>query len=71
MMNYLNLTYMMISGWLKKYNKILKEFNYSEKSDEKSASLLEDLVKENNQVEKLDRITSYNVCYTKLLRASK
>lgn len=47
---------MMISGWITKYNEIVKEFNYSKKLDEKSAFLLENLLKENNQFDKLERM---------------
>jgi len=47
---------MMISGWLTKYNEILKEFNYDKKMDEKSAILLEKMVKEKNQFGKLEKI---------------
>ena len=63
MMNYLNLSYMMISGWPAKYNKILKEFNFNKKSDEESASLLEEMIKENNQVEKLEKIIKNQIVF--------
>ena len=35
-----NLNYMVISGWNKKYNEILKEFGYSKKDDTESARIL-------------------------------
>ena len=35
-----NLNYMVISGWNKKYNEILKEFSYNKKDDIKSAKIL-------------------------------
>ena len=35
-----NLNYMVISGWNKKYNEILKEFGYSKKDDIESAKIL-------------------------------
>jgi hypothetical protein len=35
-----NLNYMVISGWNKKYNQILSEFGYSKKADIESSKIL-------------------------------
>ena len=35
-----NLNYMVISGWNKKYNQILREFGYSKKDDIQSSKIL-------------------------------
>lgn len=43
----------MISGWGRKYNEILKEFNFNKKDDIQSAILLESLLKDKNQIKKL------------------
>lgn len=47
---------MMISGWTKKYNEIVKEFNYNKKTDAQSAVLLEIMLKNENQTKELQRL---------------
>ena len=46
----------MISGWERKYNEILKEFNFNKKADNQSAILLDSLLKDENQNKKLQEI---------------
>ncbi|MEJ2259748.1 MAG: DUF115 domain-containing protein [Nitrosopumilaceae archaeon] len=47
---------MMISGWNSRYNEILKEFKYSKRKDMDSAILLESLIKNKNQIQKISQI---------------
>ena len=44
---------MVISGWGEKYSNILKEFKYDEKKDEKSAIILNSIIKKSNLNEKI------------------
>ena len=44
---------MMISGWKEKYFSILKEFNYSEKKDKDSATILDSILKKTDTIEKV------------------
>ena len=47
---------MMISGWVRKYNEILKEFKYDKKTDVQSAILLEGMLKGESQIKTLQKI---------------
>ena len=47
---------MMISGWVKRYNEILKEFKYDKKADVQSAILLEGMLNGENQIKNLQKI---------------
>ena len=44
---------MSISGWERKYAQIIEEFDYNEEDDEKSAKLLNSLLKSKQSIEKL------------------
>ena len=44
---------MSISGWERKYAQIIEEFDYNEEDDEKSAKLLNSLLKSKPSIEKL------------------
>jgi len=46
----------MISGWVAKYNEILKEFKYDKKADVQSAILLETMLMGKNQFKKLEQM---------------
>jgi len=46
----------MISGWNSKYNEILEEFNYNKIKDTDSAILLNSLLKNKNQVKKIQKL---------------
>jgi len=46
----------MISGWVKRYNEILKEFKYDKKADVQSAILLEGMLNGENQIKNLQKI---------------
>jgi hypothetical protein len=48
-----NLSDMMISGWKKRYLLILKELNYSQKKDKKSAIILDSILKKTNTADKI------------------
>ena len=56
MMNYTNLSDMMISGWNSRYNEILREFKYNKRRDMESAILLESMIKNQNQIKKINRL---------------
>ena len=43
----------MISGWKKRYFSILKELNYSEKTDKESALILDSILKKTDTIEKI------------------
>ena len=47
---------MMISGWVRRYNEILKEFKYDKKTDVQSAILLEGMLNGKNQIKNLQKI---------------
>jgi len=47
---------MMISGWEKRYVSILKELNYSEKKDKKSALILDSILKKTDTIEKIRKL---------------
>jgi uncharacterized Rossmann fold enzyme len=62
MMDYTNLSHMMISGWNSRYNEILKEFNYNKREDADSAELLDSILGEENHIKKIqDLIKNQNV----------
>jgi len=62
MMDYTNLSHMMISGWNSRYNEILKEFNYNKREDTDSAELLDSILGERNHIKKIqDLIKNQNV----------
>ena len=46
----------MISGWVRRYNEILKEFKYDKKTDVQSAILLEGMLNGKNQIKNLQKI---------------
>jgi uncharacterized Rossmann fold enzyme len=46
----------MISGWEKRYVSILKELNYSEKKDKKSALILDSILKKTDTIEKIRKL---------------
>ena len=46
----------MISGWVRRYNEILKEFKYDKKMDVQSAILLEGMLNGKNQIKNLQKI---------------
>ena len=48
-----NLSDMMISGWEKRYLRILKELGYSQKKDRESAIILDSILKKTNTTEKI------------------
>ena len=48
-----NLSDMMISGWEKRYLRILKELGYSQKKDKESAIILDSILKKTNTTEKI------------------
>jgi len=45
----------MISGWITKYDKILKEFKYDKSADIQSAILLDNILKSENQIKNLQK----------------
>jgi len=51
-----NFSHMMISGWNSRYNEILKEFNFKGKEDMNSAKLLDSLLRNENQVKKIQEL---------------
>jgi len=53
MMNHSNFSHMMISGWNSRYSKILKEFNYEKKDDLDSAKMLDSLLGDEINLEKI------------------
>jgi len=62
MMDYTNLSHMMISGWNSRYNEILKEFNYNKREDTDSAEFLDSILGERNHIKKIqDLIKNQNV----------
>ena len=48
-----NLSDMMMSGWEKRYLRILKELGYSQKKDKESAIILDSILKKTNTTEKI------------------
>lgn len=46
----------MISGWVRRYNEILKEFKYDKKTDVQSAILLESMLNGKNQIKNLQKM---------------
>ena len=46
----------MISGWKKRYFSILKELNYSEKKDKKSALILDSILEKNYTIKKIRKL---------------
>jgi len=50
------LSYMMISGWKKRYFSILKELNYSEKKDKESALILDSILKKTDTIKKVRKL---------------
>ena len=46
----------MISGWNSRYNEILKEFKYNKQKDTDSAVLLESIIKNPNQIKKINQL---------------
>ena len=47
---------MMILGWKRRYQSILKELNYSEKKDKESAIILDSILKKNNNNQKITKL---------------
>ena len=47
---------MMILGWKRRYQSILKELNYSEKKDKESAIILDSILKKNNNNKKITKL---------------
>ena len=47
---------MMISGWVRRYNEILKEFKYDKKTDLQSAILLDRMLNEKSQIKNLQKM---------------
>ena len=47
---------MMISGWKRRYQSILKELNYSEKKDKESALILDTILKETDNTQKITKL---------------
>lgn len=47
---------MMIPGWKKRYQSILKELNYSEKKDKESAIILDTILKETDNTQKIKKL---------------
>lgn len=47
---------MMISGWKRRYQSILKELNYSEKKDKESAIILDTILKETDNTQKIKKL---------------
>ena len=47
---------MMISGWVRRYNEILKEFKYDKKTDLQSAILLDRMLNGKSQIENLQKM---------------
>ena len=47
---------MMILGWKRRYQSILKELNYSEKKDKESAIILDSNLKKNNNNQKITKL---------------
>ena len=47
---------MMILGWKRRYQSILKELNYSEKKDKESAVILDSILKKNNNNQKITKL---------------
>lgn len=56
MMNYANLSHMMIPGWKSRYQEILREFNYDEKKDTDSAAMLDSIIREEDHLEKMGNL---------------
>lgn len=53
---------MLISGWISKYNEILKEFKYSYKKDLQAAVLLDSLLETQNHINKVqDLVNNQNI----------
>ena len=46
----------MISGWKRRYQSILKELNYSEKKDKESALILDTILKETDNTQKIKKL---------------
>ena len=46
----------MISGWKRRYQSILKELNYSEKKDKESALILDTILKETDNTQKITKL---------------
>jgi len=46
----------MISGWKRRYQSILKELNYSEKKDKESAIILDTILKETDNTQKIKKL---------------
>ena len=53
----------MIKGWNSKYYQILKEFNYNEKKDKESAKILESMVGNKKQVDRIQRLIESKVVF--------
>ena len=47
---------MMILGWKRRYQSILKELNYSEKKDKESAVILDSILKKNSNNQKIIKL---------------
>lgn len=47
---------MMILGWKRRYQSILKELSYSEKKDKESAVILDSILKKNNNYQKITKL---------------
>ena len=47
---------MMILGWKRRYQSILKELSYSEKKDKESAAILDSILKKNNNNQKITKL---------------
>jgi uncharacterized Rossmann fold enzyme len=47
---------MMILGWKRRYQSILKEFSYSEKKDKESAVILDSILKKNSNNQKITKL---------------
>ena len=52
MMDHTNFSHMIISGWISRYNEILKEFKYKKSDDIKSAKLLDSITRKTKPYEK-------------------
>jgi len=46
----------MISGWVRRYNEILKEFKYDKKNDLQSAILLDRMLNGKSQIKNLQKM---------------
>ena len=58
-----NLGHMTISGWNSRYNEILREFRFSKRKDLESAILLESMIKNQNQINKIIRLINKKVVF--------